>query len=189
MLEGRPQPAAVVVVGHGAAIARAVVRDVGRVRENEIYTFGFHAAHERDAIAVYDAVDLIDVHFPNLRLSMRWFGGEPLSRLSRIEVKLKGDVVGSFSRERIRALGEKADLTGHDFGPVALAAAVLGFVLAGSQPTLDVNLTAFAQEPLARIGQLSECDDPMPIGALLLCTVAVRKPLRCRQREIRHVLP
>jgi hypothetical protein len=115
--------------------------------------------------------------------------GEPLSRLSRLAAKLKGDVVGSFSRGRIRALAEKADLTGHDFGPVALATAVLRFVLAGSQPTFDIDLPAFAQEPLARIGQLSECDDTMSISALLFRAVAVRKPLRGRQREIRHVLP
>src|SRR5271163_4936396 len=115
--------------------------------------------------------------------------GEPLSRLSRVAAKLKGDVVGSFSRGRIRALAKKADLTGHDFGPVALAAAVLRFVLAGSEPTFDVNLAAFAQKPLARIGQPSECDHPMPIGAFLLRAIAVRKPLRGSQREIRHVLP
>src|SRR5208282_5088836 len=86
--------------------------------------------------------------------------GEPLLRLSRVAAKLKGDVVRSFSRGRIRALAEKADLTGHDFGPVAFAASVLGFVLASSKPTLDVNLPPFAQEPLARLGQPPECDDP-----------------------------
>jgi hypothetical protein len=51
-----------------------------------------------------------------------------------------------------------------------LAAAALGFVLASSKPPLDVNLTAFAQEPVAGIGQRSECDDPMPIGAFLFRT-------------------
>src|SRR5216684_1727374 len=115
--------------------------------------------------------------------------GEPLLRLPRVEAKLKGDVVGSFSRGRIRALAEKADLTGHDFGPVALAASVLRVVLAGSQPTLDIDLPTFAQEPLARIGQPSECDDPMPIGALLFRAVAVRKPRCSGQREISHFLP
>src|SRR5271163_4249222 len=92
--------------------------------------------------------------------------GEPLSRPSRVAAKLKGDVVGSFSCGRIRALAEKADLTGHDFSPVALAASVLRFVLAGSQPTFDIDLPAFVQEPLARIRKPSERDDPMPIGAL-----------------------
>ena len=50
-----------------------------------------------------------------------------------------------------------------DFGPVALAAPVLRLVLAGSQPTLDVNLAAFAQEPLARIRKRPECDHAMPL--------------------------
>ena len=105
--------------------------------------------------------------------------------------RLERDVVGSFSlgRVAIRAVAEQAELPRHDFSPVAFAASVLGFVLAGSKPSFDVNLTAFAQEPLARIGQPSECDDPMPIGALLFRAVAVRKPLRSSQREIRHVLP
>src|SRR6266851_2355104 len=115
--------------------------------------------------------------------------GEPLSRLSRVAAKLKGDVVGSFSRGRIRALAKKADLTGHDFSAVTPTAAVLRFVLSGSEPTLDVNLTAFAQEPLARIRKRSECDHAMPFGTLLLGTAPIRETLGRRQREIRHVLP
>jgi hypothetical protein len=77
-------------------------------------------------------------------LSVRRSGGlgEPLSRLSRVAAKLKGDVVGSYSRGRIRALAKKADLTGHDFSAVTLTAAVLRFVLAGSQPSFDVDLPA-----------------------------------------------
>jgi hypothetical protein len=34
----------------------------------------------------------------------------------------------------------------YDLSPVAFAAAVLRFILAGSEPSFDVNLTAFAQE-------------------------------------------
>src|SRR6266436_5695628 len=97
--------------------------------------------------------------------------------------------VCGFGLGGVRAVAEQTELPRHDFSPVAFAASVLGFVLAGSKPSFDVNLTPFAQEPLARIGQPSECDDPMPIGALLFRAVAVRKPLRSSQREIRHVLP
>ena len=115
--------------------------------------------------------------------------GEPLSRLSRGEAELKRDIVGSFSLERVRAIAEQAELPRHDFGAIAFAASVLGFVLAGGKPAFDVNLPAFAEVAFARIGQPSECDDPMPVGALLFGAVAVGKPLRGRQREIRHVLP
>src|SRR5258708_4796516 len=105
--------------------------------------------------------------------------------------RLERDVVGSFSlgRVAVRAVAEQTELPRHDFSPVAFAASVLRFVMAGSEPSFDINLTAFAQEPVARIGQRSECDDPMPIRALLFCAVAVRKPFRGSQRKIRHVLP
>src|SRR5579863_677517 len=115
--------------------------------------------------------------------------GEPLLRLSRVAAKLKGDVVRSFSRRRIRALAEKADLTGDDFGAVALARSVLRFVLAGSQPTFDIDLPAFAQKPLARICKPSERHDTMPFRALLLRGVAIRETLGRGEREICHVLP
>ena len=46
-------------------------------------------------------------------------------------------------------IAQQAELPRHDFSPVTLAASVLRFVLAGRQPALDVNLTAFTQEPLA----------------------------------------
>jgi hypothetical protein len=82
-------------------------------------------------------------------------------RLSRLAAKLKGDVVRSFSHRRIRALAEKADLSGHDFGAVALARSVLRFVLAGCKPPFDIDLPALGQEPLARIRQPSESDDPV----------------------------
>ncbi|HKN00748.1 MAG TPA: hypothetical protein VJX23_09555 [Candidatus Binataceae bacterium] len=54
----------------------------------------------------------------------------------------KGDVVGSLSLPIGRSIAEQAELPSHDLGPVALAAAVLRFVLAGSQPTFDIDLTA-----------------------------------------------
>jgi len=62
---------------------------------------------------------------------------------------LKGNVVGRLGLGRVGALAEHAELPRDDFSPVTFAASVLRFVLAGSEPTLDVNLTAFAQELLA----------------------------------------
>jgi len=102
--------------------------------------------------------------------------------------KLKGDVVGCFGLGRVDAIAEHTELPRQDFSPVTFAASVLRFVLAGSEPTLDVNLTAFAQEPLARIRKRSECDHAMPFGTLLLGTAPIRETLGRRQREIRHVL-
>jgi hypothetical protein len=109
-------------------------------------------------------------------------GRTAFRRLSLRRLELKRDVVGSFSpgRVAVRAVAEQAELPRHDFSPVALAASVLSFVHAGSEPSFDVNLTAFAQEPVARIGQRSECDDPMPISALLFRAIAVRKALRSK---------
>jgi hypothetical protein len=102
--------------------------------------------------------------------------------------KLKGDVVGCFGLGRVGAIAEHAELPRHDFSPVTFAASVFHFVLAGSEPTLDVNLTAFAQEPLAGIRKRSERDHAMPFGTLLLGTAPIRETLGCRQREIRDVL-
>jgi hypothetical protein len=61
--------------------------------------------------------------------------------------ELKRYVVGRFGLGRVGAIAEHAELPRHDFSPVTFAASVLRFVLEGSEPTLDVNLTAFAQEP------------------------------------------
>jgi hypothetical protein len=102
---------------------------------------------------------------------------------------LKGDVLGRLGLGPVGAIAEQTELPRYDFSPVAFAASVLGFVLAGIKPSFDVYLTAFAQEPVAGIGQLSERDDPMPICTLLLRAVAVRKTLGRGEREIRHVLP
>jgi len=41
---------------------------------------------------------------------------------------------------------EKPDLAGDDFRSVAFAAAVLGFVLASSQSSVDIDLAGFADE-------------------------------------------
>jgi hypothetical protein len=68
------------------------------------------------------------------------------------------------------------DALGDDLGSIALAASVLGLIFARRDAPFDVNLPAFAEEPLARIGQPSKRDDPMPVGALLLGAVAVGKP-------------
>ena len=102
--------------------------------------------------------------------------------------KLKGDVVRRFGLGRVGAIAEQAELPRHDFSPVTFAASVLRFVLAGSEPALDVNLTAFAQEPLARIRKRSERDYAMPFGTLLLGTAPIRETCGRRQREIRNVL-
>jgi hypothetical protein len=83
--------------------------------------------------------------------------GEDRFRGSPAECRnLKRDVVGSFSRLRVDTVPEQAELPRYDFSTVALAAPVLRLVLAGSQPTLDIDLPAFAQEPLARIREPSE---------------------------------
>jgi hypothetical protein len=53
----------------------------------------------------------------------------------------------------------------HDFRPITFAASVLRFVPAGGKPSFDVSLTALAQEPIARIDQLSDCHDRMPLSS------------------------
>jgi hypothetical protein len=108
--------------------------------------------------------------------------GEPLSRLSLGGWELKRNVVvGRLSLGCVDAIPEQAQSLRYDFNAVAFAAAVFCLVLAGGQPSFYVNLAAFAEESLAPIGQLSECDNPMPISALLFPAVAIRKPLRSRQ--------
>ena len=59
---------------------------------------------------------------------------------------------GTFrlGRVPICAIAEQTELPRHDFGPVTLAASVLGFVLAGCKPAFDVDLPTLSQEPLAR---------------------------------------
>jgi len=101
---------------------------------------------------------------------------------------LKGNVVRRLGLGRVGALAEQAELPRHDFSPVALTACVLRLVLAGSKPSFDVDLPAFGQESLARIGEPAECDDAMPFGALLLQTAPIRETLGGCQREIRHIL-
>src|SRR6266851_421117 len=103
--------------------------------------------------------------------------------------ELKGDLVGRIGVGRLGTIAEQAKLPCYDFSPIAFAASALRFILLGSEATLDVNLPAFAQEPLARIGQPSERHDPIPFRALLFRAVPVRKPLRSSQREIRGVSP
>src|SRR5271154_1808220 len=77
----------------------------------------------------------------------------------------------------VRTLPKKPDLSRYDFGPVALPASVLGFVLAGSKPSFDVDLAAFAKAPLTRVRQPSECHYSEPFRALLLRAIAVREAL------------
>lgn len=102
---------------------------------------------------------------------------------------LKRDVVCRCGSRRIRVLAQEADLTSHDFGPVALAAAVFRFVLAGSQPAFDVHRAALTHEPLTNLGQSSEGNDAMPFSAVLFGAVPISEALSGRQRETRHVLP
>src|SRR5271170_4306352 len=51
------QPRAVVVVDHALACARAIARDVGRIRQNEVDGGGCHAAHDLDAVAMRDRIE------------------------------------------------------------------------------------------------------------------------------------
>jgi hypothetical protein len=92
----------------------------------------------------------------------------PCLRLVLLEghVLVGWQVVGS----RVRGNGvptKKADVPGDDFSPIAIAAAVLGLVLARRQPSFDVDLAALAEILRAILGQLAEYHDAMPIGALL----------------------
>lgn len=57
---------------------------------------------------------------------------------------LKGDVIGRVGLVRVGAIAEQAELSRYDFSPVAFAATVVRFVLAGRKPPFDVNSAAFA---------------------------------------------
>jgi hypothetical protein len=48
-------------------------------------------------------------------------------------------------------------------GPIAGAAAVLRFVLASSQPSLDVDLASLGKQALAVVRELPESNDSMPL--------------------------
>lgn len=72
------------------------------------------------------------------------FKGEPPSRFSLGGSTLEGRL-GRFRRGGLAI--KKPDLTDDDFRSVAFAAAVLRLVLAGLQPSFDVDLAAFADEP------------------------------------------
>jgi len=80
------------------------------------------------------------------------------------------------------ALAEKPDLTGHDVSPISLPASVLRLVLAGSQPSFDVDLSAFAEKLLAYVSEPSERDHAMPFRLLLPCAITIREPLSRRDR-------
>src|ERR1700730_17424076 len=94
------------------------------------------------------------------------------------------DVVGLFRLGRLggRASAEHAHLKRHDLGAGPLSAAVLRLVLAGGEAAFDVDLAAFAQKPLAVVGELSECNHAMPFGPLLLVAVSILKLCGRRQR-------
>jgi hypothetical protein len=72
--------------------------------------------------------------------------------------KLKWNVVGSFSLRRVavRSVAEQAELPRYDFSPLAFAASVVGFVLAASQPSFDVDLPVVAQNLIRADGNAGE---------------------------------
>ena len=80
---------------------------------------------------------------------------EPLSRFSLRGLKLKRDVVGSFSLGRVAicAVAEQTELPRYDFSPVAGAASVFSLVLASPEPSFDVNLTAFGKQAFAVVSE------------------------------------
>jgi len=55
--EGRFEPARIVVVGDGAAVAGAIARYVGRVGDHEVDSARLHPAHDLDAVAVRHGVE------------------------------------------------------------------------------------------------------------------------------------
>jgi hypothetical protein len=118
---------------------------------------------------------------------LRMVAGEPLARPSRHRT-VEWSLACSRLACRIAAPSQKPDLPRDDFRAVPLAAAVLRFVLAGRQPSLDIDLAAFTEKLPARLGELPESHDAVPFGPLLLPAIAVGKPLGRRQREIRHAL-
>jgi hypothetical protein len=82
--------------------------------------------------------------------------GSPVMRLSKWSF-------GSRLARRIVAPAEKPDLPGDDFRAIALAAAVLCVVRARRQPSLNVDLAAFAEIPSACFRQLSERNNSVPL--------------------------
>ncbi len=95
--------------------------------------------------------NFVSVHFHNLRLWFEWLRENRLCG-SPCLGWLERNVGGTFrlGRVPICAIAEQTELSRHDFGPVTLAASVLGFVLAGRKPAFDVDLPTLSQEPLAR---------------------------------------
>src|SRR5260370_15061981 len=93
--------------------------------------------------------------------------GEPLSRLSRRVAwwELKRDVVGCFSLGRVGAIAEHAELPRDDFSPVAFAASVLRFVLAGSSPSPPVKPPALFPVPLRLVGATFQPRTPCALPA------------------------
>jgi hypothetical protein len=68
--------------------------------------------------------------------------GKSLERLSHVDLErlvLAGGV------RSIRTRSEEPDLPVHNLGPIALARVILRLVLAGGQPSFDVNLAALAE--------------------------------------------
>jgi hypothetical protein len=74
---------------------------------------------------------------------------EPLSRLSPVSGS-ELDIVGRFrfGRGFFRAVAEHPELQGYNLRPIADPASVLGLVLAGAEPSLDVDLPSLGKQAL-----------------------------------------
>src|SRR5260370_13879681 len=76
-----------------------------------------------------------------------------------------------------------------NFGALALAAVVLGLVLAYPQPSFNVDLASLLQVFLAALGNLAEDHDVVPVDPLLTMALPVGVGLVGRDRKARHRLP
>src|SRR5260370_23513395 len=74
-------------------------------------------------------------------------------------------------------------------GGLAVAAVVLGLVLAYPQPAFTVDLASLLQVFLAALGNLAEDHDVVPVDPLLTMALPVGVGLVGRDRKARHRLP
>lgn len=88
----------------------------------------------------------------------------------------------------MRVVAEQVELPRYDFSPVAFAAPFLRFVLAGSQPTFDVDLSALVRNCSHLSASRPKAAIRVPFRALLLSAVPIRETLGRREREFRLCL-